>query len=442
MDAQSSAVHLVPRFHIRPPLGYLNDPNGPIQIGGTTHLYFQYRPSTDLAVPVEWGHASSEDLATWRLHRPAMAPQPGGPDGLGCWSGNTILEDDGTMRAYYSGRVDRTHFQPVVTAISSDGGATVGPPSLVGLMPEEAEGFTMCRDPFVWRDDAGLHLLLGAAGPGERGSIRRYRMVGSEWEYVGILSSMDRWRVEGLDAGEGWECPQLYDLEGRSVAVISAWSRETGPRHVLAFDPARPEEAVRVDQGPSFYAASAMRESPHGPLMFGWVTEGRSPQWWQEDGWAGAISLPRTVALGPDGGLRFAPVATLEGLRDGAARSGEGADIGAQAEVAVPHVSGRVALRFGAKERVELVLDIDAGTLLIDGEHASDDDRADKWRVLVEDAFDTGSTAPAVRIFQDGSVIEVFTSGGKVATARAYPTQAPPWRVEAPTGSLVWSLAA
>lgn len=437
---EPEAAHLVPRFHIRPPLGYVNDPNGPIQIGGTTHLYFQYRPSTDIAVPVEWGHASSEDLATWRLHRPAMAPQPGGPDSLGCWSGNTILEEDGTVRAYYSGHVDRTQFQPVVTAISSDGGATVGPPSLVGLMPEEDEGFTMCRDPFVWRDAHGLHLLLGAAGPGERGSIRRYLRGASGWEYVGILASMGRWQVAGLDAGEGWECPQLYDLDGRSVAVVSAWSRETGPRHVLAFDPDRPEEAARVDQGPNFYAASAMRESPFGPLMFGWVTEGRSPEWWQEAGWAGTISLPRTVGLGRGEQLHFAPVPTLERLRVGAAQSGECAEVGAQTELAVPHTAGRVVLRFGAKERVELVLDLDAGTLLIDGEHASDDRRADRWRVLIEDAFDLTSPAPAIRLFQDGSVLEVFTSGGKVATARAYPTQAPPWRIEAPHGSLVWAL--
>ena len=80
MVKASTTQHLVPRFHIRPPRGFLNDPNGPIQVGDTTHLYFQYRPSTDLGVPVEWGHATSDDLVRWRLHRPAMAPHPEGPD--------------------------------------------------------------------------------------------------------------------------------------------------------------------------------------------------------------------------------------------------------------------------------------------------------------------------------------------------------------------------
>ena len=431
--------HLVPRFHIRPPLGYLNDPNGPIQVGKTTHLYFQYRPSTDLDVPVEWGHASSDDLARWRLHRPAMAPHPEAPDRLGCWSGNTVL-DDGAVRAFYSGHEDWSQFQPVLTAVSGDGGASFGPPSLVGLMPDPQEGVTMCRDPFVWRDPDGTHLVLGAAGPGERGSIRRFRLEASGWELVGVMAAMDRWAVAGLDTGAGWECPQVYDLDGRTIAVVSAWNQDDRPRRVVAFPPERPEAAALVDQGPTFYAASAMRESPHGPLMFGWVTEGRAPEWWQADGWAGAISLPRTVSLARDDRLRFAPVPTVASLRNGDPQSAECVEIGAQAEVAVPAVSGRITLRFGAREHVELVLDLAANTLVVDGEHASDDERADRWRVEIADAFDAGSEEPAVRVFLDGSVLEVFTSGGRVATGRVYPRQAPPWRVEAPTGSLVWSL--
>ena len=68
-------------------------PNGPIVLGDVAHLYFQSRPTADLSVPVEWGHLTSTDFVTWRLHRPAMAPVPDGLDRDGCYSGNTVLDD-------------------------------------------------------------------------------------------------------------------------------------------------------------------------------------------------------------------------------------------------------------------------------------------------------------------------------------------------------------
>lgn len=434
--------HLLPRFHIRPPRGYLNDPNGPIQVGDITHLYFQYRPSTDTDVPVEWGHASSVDLVTWQLHRPAMAPEPGGPDTDGCWSGNTIIED-GKVRAFYSGRRNDLEFQPVITSLSHDGGATFDAPVLIGLDPAPEEGVTMFRDPFAWHAEDGLHLVVGAAGPEQTASIRHYRRTEAGWTYVGDLASLARCEVDGNDTGEGWECPQVYHLDGRALAVVSSWSHADGPGNVLAFFADQPERAVRVDDGPSFYAASAMRTSPYGPLMFGWITEGRSPAWWDEDGWAGTISLARTVALGPDGGLRFAPVPTVDSLRSGSGSAtvdGGGVEIGAQAEISVPHVDGTVHLEFGEAESIEITVDTGAGKLVLDGRHASRDARAEPWRIVVDDAYDTSAGAPALRLFLDGSVVEAFTSAGRVATARVYPTQPPPWRLTAPAGAMTWAL--
>jgi beta-fructofuranosidase len=99
--------HHVPQFHIRLPRGYLNDPNGPIELRGITHVYFQSRSLADVRVPVEWGHATSTDLVHWQLHRPAMSPVPGGLDSGGCWSGNTVLDGE-RVRAYYSGKVSNS----------------------------------------------------------------------------------------------------------------------------------------------------------------------------------------------------------------------------------------------------------------------------------------------------------------------------------------------
>ena len=61
------------RFHIMPPAGWLNDPNGLCQAGGVFHAYFQYAP-----FDVEGGRRSREIPARQKgLHHlrvPAAAP--------------------------------------------------------------------------------------------------------------------------------------------------------------------------------------------------------------------------------------------------------------------------------------------------------------------------------------------------------------------------------
>lgn len=432
--------HHLPQYHLRLPRGYLNDPNGPVEIDGQLHLYFQSRPAVDLAIPVEWGHATSPDLVHWTLHRPAIVPVPGGDDSGGAWSGNTVLLD-GTLRAYYSGKVDDSQQQPVVLAESHDGGASFGPPRLVVGNPAVDEAVSMFRDPFVWRRDGGWSMAMGAATGGQVAAIRHYRSSdGIDWQYAGELLSLARDSIDDLDIGEGWECPQILRVDDVEVALVAAWSHSEGPGDVLAIPIAGGGRPSVVDGGHHFYAASVMRESRWGAVLFGWITEGRPAPWTQQAGWSGAISLPRTTWLSA-GRLGSAPHPAVETLRSGPAHRGRSATLGAQAEVVLPTaVSGRIRLRFSPAEHLDIVIDAEADTIAIDRSRASSDERADREPCSAAAAFDDSSARPAVRLFLDGSVVEVFTSAGRALTTRVYPTQPPPWQLEGPEQLLVWSL--
>ena len=433
--------HHLPQFHVRLPRGYVNDPNGPVQFGGTTHLYFQSRSLADLSVPVEWGHATTDDLVHWTLHRPAMSPVPGGLDSGGCWSGNTVVDGD-RVRAFYSGKVDDSPFQSILTAVSDEDGANFSRPVQVVTDPAPEEGVTMFRDPFVWRDGSRWHMVVGAAIPDGTAAMRLYGSAdGSDWQYEGELSRLRRTVVDGVDTGEGWECPQLIAADGREVALVSSWSHAGGPGSVLAFPVDSAPVPRRVDDGHDFYAASVMREGSFGQVLFGWIMEGRDIAGWREAGWAGAISLPRRVWLDGDV-LRTGPHPAVDGLRDGPARPADGATIGAQAEFVIPSVadSGTISLRFGAHERLDLTVDVAAGTLTLDRGSASSAPGVAADGATVAQAFDDRSDW-AARVFLDGSVVEVFTSAGRSITTRVYPTSPPPWRVEAPGGTVVWDIA-
>ena len=191
------------------------------------------------------------------------------------------------------------------------------------------------------------------------------------------------------------------------------------------------------DRGENFYAASVLPLSPDGPLVWGWATEGRSLDWCVEDGWSGALTLPRRVGLRPDGSLASAPVAACASLRadqHGRVVDGHLDGLPAQLEFAVefpgaPAGPCRVRLRFGAEEYLDVTVDPAAGRVVVDRDHASADPRADGGSCSAS-GLDGLRDGGSVRGFLDGSLLELFVPDGPALTVRLYPTTPPPWRVE------------
>ncbi|EPO6062192.1 glycoside hydrolase family 32 protein, partial [Escherichia coli] len=58
-----------PIFHLAPPAGWMNDPNGLIYFNGRYHAFFQHHPASAYQGPMHWGHATSTDMLHWQ-HEP------------------------------------------------------------------------------------------------------------------------------------------------------------------------------------------------------------------------------------------------------------------------------------------------------------------------------------------------------------------------------------
>lgn len=58
------------KFHLMPPTGFLNDPNGLYQKDGLYHIYFQYTPFNPGWGLKTWGHYTSSDLLTFKEEEP------------------------------------------------------------------------------------------------------------------------------------------------------------------------------------------------------------------------------------------------------------------------------------------------------------------------------------------------------------------------------------
>ena len=445
---------MAPAFHVQPPVGLLNDPNGLVQHQGTYHLCYQWHPFGPKHALKFWAYVTSTDLVHWS--EPTVALAPSHPyESHGCYSGSGIVAD-GHVRVLYTGNVrtpdgGRTPYQ-LMAGLAANGTFVKDPAN--PLVDAIAGCSAHVRDPKVWHRDDRYWMVLGAQTEDLHGTVL-------------LLSSVDlrSWTLLGPIAGTAqdpygymWECPDLLHLDGRDVLVISPQFDEgevAGPARwrdvsvyaVGTLDTAAPrferDGAFRpIDAGPDFYAPQSFVAQDGRTIMIGWLGmpdhDGQPPLGVKHptvaNGWVHCLTVPRTVEL-QDGALVQRPVAELAALRDGAGTAQE-IRLAAGERRDLPGAAGRaldielsaacepgavltVRLRDGAADRpVLLVFDPHAGTVQLDR------------RLLGtgEGGVSTGVVRPGgtveARVLLDHSSVEVFVDGGRLAmSARIYPQE-------------------
>lgn len=83
-------------YHLMPPDGWLNDPNGLCQYKGQYHVFFQYSPNTpapDGRTARTWGHYAGKDLLSLEFKGVPFWPETLDRDG--CYSGSALTTDEG-----------------------------------------------------------------------------------------------------------------------------------------------------------------------------------------------------------------------------------------------------------------------------------------------------------------------------------------------------------
>ena len=379
---------------------------------GRQHLFFQEHPHSPTWGRPQWGHVSSTDLVHWRRHPPALSPSRAGPDRDGCWSGCVRLVDD-LPTAFYTGvtgHTDADRLEQVCRAHARDDGLEhwqADPvPLLAGGPGPGGTGFA--RDPFVWKDDQGWHLLLGVAGGVDHHAshdARSWRRTGTFWQ------SPD---------GRHVECPQLLRLPGADVLVLSVQGGtphepELRVEHAVGSvvgerfigEPAGP-----IEHGDALYAPAAGQDAEGDWLLWGWVRERVPAAALAELGRVGALSLPWRCSL-EGHRLVLRPVAALDSLRVTA----DAGALGHQCEVSARlGRGGTLWLRFG-DEQVEVRAEADA--IVIDRSRSSRAPWAptEPVRVPTDVPID-------LRVLLDGSLLTLCVDGRLGAVTRVYPMSA------------------
>lgn len=424
---QANAGLLCPQYHVTGEHNWINDPNGPIHVDGTYHLFFQANPDAPRWGPPHWGHVSSRDLVRWRRHPIALSPSPGGPDADGCWSGCTRVLD-GHVHLYYTGVVgdDDERVESICRASSSDLVEwTKDPLNPLVAGPAETVGSGYHRDPFLWRDSAGWHLLLGSGtlGDDRHGTAVRYHSPdGVSWTYGGVFFEAPRF-IDGLDLGQHWECPQLLRFGDRWVLLIGC--QDPGAVRplmrvvyfvgVVQGGVFSAEAHGVVDHGDVFYAPAGFADESGRTLIWGWLQERVSAEMQESMDKVGALSLPRVLSLENDE-LVVSLAPEVAGLRwrllGDARESGAVGRACRQLEVLF-EVTGQGLVRVGLDPdgSDELCVDACGGLVRISG-------------VCGPFEVPSGGGPLEIRVFLDGSAVEVFIAERFAVSTRVYPAAA------------------
>lgn len=296
-----------PKYHLAPPVGWMNDPNGLTYYRGAYHLFYQYHPYDTLWGPMHWGHARSEDLLSFEPLPVALAPD--GEEEDGCFSGGAVVRGD-ELVLLYTRHYEREGFKRQVQckAVSRDGvrftkerGVCI---DTAGL-PEGASR-TDFRDPNPVRIGDRYFIFVGSKNERDEGQILVFESSDlSNFTYFTTIFD----KRFGVMA----ECPDFFTLGGKDVLILSAIAlpREGDKfRNVSAcvyavgkFDLEQKrfdiEYLDEIDGGYDFYAPQTLLDGRGRRVMMAWLQIWGEKYFLHEKGfdWNGSMTAPRVLSL-------------------------------------------------------------------------------------------------------------------------------------------------
>ncbi|WP_050613454.1 glycoside hydrolase family 32 protein [Bacillus testis] len=434
-------------YHIMAPANWINDPNGLVFFKGEYHVFYQHHPYDEHWGPMHWGHAKSADLVHWEHLPIALAPDHE-YDKDGCFSGSAVVKDD-TLYLIYTGHVwvDRPKdiaIQTQCIAYSKDGVTFTkyehNP--VIENVPSDSTGHF--RDPKVWEKNGTFHMVLGNRTKEDVGRVIHYSSSNLiDWKYEGVLAKADE------KLGYMWECPDFFTVDGKEVLFFSPQGMKAdGDRYqnlyqtgylVGTYDESSKEfvhgSFEELDKGHDYYAVQTLEDHKGRRIAIGWMDMWESEMPTKEDGWCGAMTLPREVSVNQDQKVIMKPVEELKMLRkDQLSVSADVIDhevklSGCQGELLelelVFTLKDITAKEFGVMvrkstdgtEQTIISVDVEQSKLFIDRDQSGKGVKG-----IRKTHIDLEQDVCKLHIYLDRSSVEIFANDGEInMTSRIYP---------------------
>ena len=262
-------------FHLEPPRGLLNDPNGLSYFQGNYYVFHQWNRFDLNHNYKEWGLFISKDLVHWEHQGSTLVPDRD-KDLSGVYSGSALVVDD-ELYLFYTGnsKIDGRRRSLQCLATSNDGQTFQ---KLEGAVKTPSLYTEHHRDPKVWWDKGGYQMLVGGQTKAGVGAIAYYQSSDCrDWDYQGLFFSSD-------DLDQMAECPDYFELDGESVLLVCPQKRDLirdedissysayyiGSVKDQVFHPQT--DIQSMDAGFDFYAPQTFLDPKGRRLMWAWMS--------------------------------------------------------------------------------------------------------------------------------------------------------------------------
>ncbi len=311
----------LPKFHIYPQTGLMNDPNGLAYFNGKYQIFYQWFPFEASHGMKHWARVSSKDLREWEWENPALIPNKE-YEKNGCYSGNAI-EKDGKLYLFYTanyklendGRIPKQ----ALAFMEKDG--SIKKYEKNPVIDGAPEGFTGdIRDPFVFEKNGKYYMLLGGKTLKNEGKLLIYKSENLlEWNYFGTLDT----GIENI--GYMYECPSYIEVDGQDVLIFSPMGlKPQGDRYHNQFSSIYMigkldienkkfdvEFMDEIDCGFDFYAPQVFSGKDKRPLMIGWFGCGEQILPTDNEMWRHGLTMARELHI-KNGKLYTNPIKEID----------------------------------------------------------------------------------------------------------------------------------
>ncbi len=403
------------KYHLMPPMGWLNDPNGLCRFNGVLHIFFQHSfdPKGGLK---QWGHYTTSDYINYRLHPIALTPDCV-YDRDGVYSGSAIVAGN-KMHLFYTGNVkyDGDHDRILsgrdsnVVHVTSDDGFGFSAKELVLTNDDYPQTLTRhVRDPKIFVKNNVYYMVLGARTKEDIGEVIFFESSDlRDWKYSYSLTSKER-------IGYMWECPDYINLDGQEFLLCCPQGVETqNDRFQPLYNNGyfkvvdrQLSDFVELDIGFDYYATQTFQDNGK-VIAIGWM--GMPDVDYSnvnDDKWQHCLAIPRELVL--ENGVVFQkPIEQLQNLRG---KYFKGKNIGLDNnsfELILNEIEGDLHLKL----RDDVIISYENKLLKLDMGNSG----MGRTSRILELPELTG-----LHIFSDVSSLEVFVNDGfKTITTRVY----------------------
>ena len=404
------------KYHMMPPVGWMNDPNGLIKFNGRYHLFYQFNPYAAHPGVMLWGHFISDDLIGYSDKGAAIVPDK---EHVSIFSGGATEYGEKLAAVYtehYECGGDRR--EEVYMALSSDGmNFSKGVRILDNDDLPEGISRSDFRDPFPVKTDDGYYVFVGGKLVKENKGIIVV-LGGSGLEKLEYKFTIGPF----YELGDMGECPCYRKIDGKDVIIASGCNV---PRRGNDFANVNSSvfivgkidfegksfaaESIReIDKGDAFYAPQLINGDDR-PVMVAWHEMWGKPYPTSDmnHGWVGCFTIPRELRV-KDGEVFQSPISELE-------------------KYLVPCAGGEVPecadIRFEFRGDGRVEISGQDGSVAVgcrDGRVYLDTRRANNMNGCVR-TVNRSREKNGVRVLLDVSGIEVFVDGGaETISSRIY----------------------